>query len=92
MKRLGFALLLAVLFVSPAYAYTSPGSPRGYVNDFAGVLSSDVVEELESVLSTVHSYSSNQIAVVTIPSMEGDYVENFAAKLFEEWGIGNREK
>jgi len=36
--------------------------------------------------------TTNEIAVVTIPSLEGDTVENFAVKLFEDWKIGNTDK
>lgn len=86
----GFLLLL--LPTQVAFAYTSPGSATGYVNDFAHVLSSETIETLNTELSAFEASTSNQIAVVTVPNMDGDYVENYAVKLFEEWGIGGAKK
>lgn len=82
----------AMLLPAPVFAYTSPGNPAGYVNDFAHVLSPQTVQALETELSAFEASTSNQIAVVTVPDMDGEYVENYAVKLFEEWGIGGAEK
>ncbi len=81
-----------LFFIAPAFAYTSPGSPSGYVNDFAHVLSADTVQSLDAELSAFEASTSNQIAVVTVPNMGGDYIENYAVKLFAEWGIGKKDK
>lgn len=94
MKRLAAGLvLLAAFAVAPfALAYTSPGSPVGFVNDFAGVLSDEAKRGLESELANFEQTTSNEIVVATVPTMGGDYIENYAAKLFEEWGIGKKDK
>ncbi len=87
------ALGLALAFsATPALAYTSPGSPTGYVNDFAHVLSADTVQSLDAELSQFEASTSNQVAVVTVPDMNGDYIENYAVKLFADWGIGQKDK
>jgi uncharacterized membrane protein YgcG len=31
------------------------------------------------------------VVVVTIPTLGDDYIENYAVKLFEEWGIGKKD-
>lgn len=82
----------AVLWAVPAFAYTSPGNPTGYVNDFAHVLSAGTVQSLDAALAQFEASTSNQIAVVTVPNMGGDYIENYAVKLYEEWGIGTKDK
>ncbi|MDB5244274.1 MAG: hypothetical protein JWN18_144 [Parcubacteria group bacterium] len=88
-----FGLLLGAAAISQtAFAYTSPGSPDGYVNDFAHVLSVGSSQSLENELTLYERSSSNEITVVTIPNMGGDYIENYAVKLFEEWGIGKKAK
>ena len=92
-KGLALSALIAVAgvaFATPAFAYTSPGSPSGYVNDFAQVLSAGKTQELDARLAAFEQATSNEITVVTVPSMDGDYIENYAAKLFEEWGIGKK--
>lgn len=75
-----------------ALAYTSPGSPTGHVNDFAQVLSADAVASLNAELSAFNASTSNEIAVAIVPNMGGDYIENYAVRLFEEWGIGKTQR
>ncbi|MDP3667114.1 MAG: TPM domain-containing protein, partial [Sediminibacterium sp.] len=67
-----------------------PNPPR-LVNDAANVLSPEQVEILEHKLVALDDSSSNQIAVVLIKTL-GDYaIEDYAVKLFREWGIGNKK-
>lgn len=67
-----------------------PNPPR-LVNDAAGVLSPEQVEILERKLVALDDSTSNQIAVVLIKDL-GDYaIEDYAVKLFREWGIGNKK-
>jgi uncharacterized protein len=74
-----------------ALAYTSPGRPTGLVSDYAELLDDGAESALEAKLEAFRSASGNEIAVVTIPSLQGDTVENFAEKLFQEWGIGSQK-
>lgn len=93
MKR--FASIFAILCLfgaQSAFAYTSPGSPAGLVNDFAGVLKPETKQTLEADLVQFEKDTSNEIAVVVVPDMAGDYIENYAVKLFEEWKIGKEDK
>ena len=90
MKRLAALIALTFLWAPAALAYTSPGKPTGFVNDFAQVLSGSTKAELESELTQFEKSTSNEIAVAIVPSLDGDYVENYAVKLFEEWGIGKK--
>lgn len=97
MKKKGIVALLffaAVPFFVPnsAFAYTSPGKPSGFVNDFANVIPADQKASLESVLTDFRKQSGDEIAVVTIPSLGDETVETYAVKLFEEWGIGQKGK
>ncbi|MFM2357904.1 MAG: hypothetical protein RJA61_641 [Candidatus Parcubacteria bacterium] len=83
-------LISSVLVFAPLFllAYVSPGSPQGFVNDYANLLAVEEKTELESVLTQFEKDSSNEISVVTIKSLQGDTIENYAEKLFQEWGIG----
>lgn len=89
---LGVLLASVTAFATIASAYSSPGSPTGYVNDFAKVLRPDTKQALEAELTTFKQTTSNEITVATIPNMSGDYIENYAVKLFAEWGIGTKDK
>ncbi len=89
MKGAVFSLLLFPVLV---FSYVSPGNPTGYVNDFANALSTQEVGVLESKVQEHKQNTSHEIAVVTINSLDGDSIENYAVKLFEEWGIGKEEE
>lgn len=85
--------IIGGVFITPllAWGYTSPGQPSGYVNDFATLLNVDQRTSLEQQLSDYEKETSNEITVVTIASLDGDTIENYAEKLFQEWGIGKEQ-
>ncbi len=86
LKLTSFCVLVCLpLFVS---AFTAPGNPSGYVNDFANVLSLEQKNILEQKLSAFNASTTNEITVVTIQSLGGDYIEHYAVELFKAWGIG----
>lgn len=86
------AVLVSLSFGALALGYVSPGGPVGYVNDFAGVLNKSWIESQNNALKTLDARTGTEIAVVTIQSLGGDTIENYAVKLFEEWGIGKKGK
>lgn len=87
-------LLLTCLIVS-VYSFAQklpsrPNPPR-LVNDFAHFLTGDQAALLEQKLVALDDSTSNQIAIVTINSLEGYPIEDYANKLFRAWGIGNKK-
>lgn len=72
-------------------AYTSPGTPSGYVNDFADVLSAEEEGVLEEKLRAFEEETSHEIAVATIASLGDDDIESYANDLFREWGVGQKD-
>lgn len=66
--------------------------PVGYVNDFAGIISEAQEAELETRLESFTASTGNELAVVTLKSLEGDTIENTAVAVFEQWGIGQKGK
>jgi uncharacterized protein len=91
-KNIVISFVLLLLFATPVIAYYDLGSPEGYVNDYTNTLTYEQKDALESKVSTFEQESTNEIAVVIIDSMKGDYIENFAVKLFESWGIGKEKE
>lgn len=91
---------LLLLFVTLFFSLTSnaqdefparPEPPR-LVNDFAGVLSSEQLASLENKLVNFYQKSSTQIAIVTVKSLSGYDKADYAQKLSEKWGIGQKGK
>jgi uncharacterized membrane protein YgcG len=85
MKRILFILALIPILVT-ATPYKYDGS--GYCQDFAGKLSRSEIISLNEKLKDISAKSSIEIAIVTIPSLDGRDIEGFANELFREWGIG----
>ncbi|OHA17720.1 MAG: hypothetical protein A2664_03855 [Candidatus Taylorbacteria bacterium RIFCSPHIGHO2_01_FULL_46_22b] len=88
-----FSLILLGYFVLPQFlhAYTSL-TPTGFVNDFANLLTTDEIELLETQLRAFEASTTNEIALVTINSLEGDTIEGYAVSLFADWGIGKKDQ
>ncbi len=91
-KYITISCLACLIIVGSAYAYFSPGSPAGFVNDYAKMMSDGTRAQLETKLTRFEKDTSSEISVVTINSLQGDTIENFAVKLFKEWGIGKKDK
>ena len=91
-KRILFSVAVSLFLVFPVSAYQSPGSPAGFVNDFSGILSADAKARLEEKLTGFAAQESNEISVVTISSLDGDTIENYAVNLFAEWQIGRAKQ
>ncbi len=90
--KLPILLLLGFFLVTlPVLAQDFPEA-TGYVNDFAQLLSSDYRQSLEQNLIDFEEKTTAEIAVVTINSLEGNSVEDYAVRLFEQWKIGKKEK
>src|SRR5713226_3523903 len=62
--------------------------PQGYVNDFAGVLSAPARSQMTALCAEVDQKAHAQVAVVTIRSLEGVPLQEFANRLFKQWAVG----
>ena len=95
MFRRLFIIFSIILFLAAGFsarAYYNPGKPAGFVNDYTGTLSSEQVSALNSKLSNFNATTTNEVSVVIIKSLAGDTIENFANKLFTDWGIGTKKQ
>ncbi len=82
--------VLCFLTASLVLAYSSPGQPTGFVNDYADILTPEQEDSLESRLNSLSISQGSEVAVVTIANLGDDTIENFAVSLFAEWGIGKK--
>lgn len=91
-KKNVLLFLTATFLPFVVFAYQSPGSPTGFVNDFVGLFTIDQRVALEAKLQEFAQLSSNEISVATIRNLGGDTIENFAEQLFQELGIGKKKE
>jgi uncharacterized protein len=61
----------------------------GRVNDYGSILSAATVQQLEGSLQAFEADQSTQIVVLTIPSLEGEVLEEFSIRVAEQWKIGH---
>lgn len=85
------SLFVFLLFSSVVLASHIP-SPAGHVNDFAGVLTSEQKNTLENSLKDYEQRTSNEIAIATVKSLDGQDITDFTVKTFEEWKVGKKGK
>lgn len=91
MKKIISVLLVVFGFLNFAMAQIPerPNPPR-LVNDFAKVLSATENQQMESSLERFARETSTQIVVVTVADLEGNAPGDFAFKLGEKWGVGQK--
>jgi uncharacterized protein len=89
------ALVLTVLITSIApVCAADPVFPAltGRIVDEAGLLTAQDEAELNATLQSLEGTSSDQLAVVTLKSLQGFSIEDFGYKLGRHWGIGQAGK
>jgi uncharacterized protein len=91
MKKSLWIAPLCLLLASAIQAAPVP-KLQGPVNDYAGVLSPQEENKLRAFLLDQESKTSNQVVVLTVPSLDGDTIETFAIKVAEAWKLGQRDK
>lgn len=81
-------LFSALLFVTgSAFAFTPP-TPTGYVTDSTGKLSANQVAQLNRRLTDFQRATKNEVAVVMVPTLDGDNVEDATHQTFKTYGVG----
>uniref|UniRef100_Q3APQ1 TPM domain-containing protein n=1 Tax=Chlorobium chlorochromatii (strain CaD3) TaxID=340177 RepID=Q3APQ1_CHLCH len=84
--------LIALLWFLPIgmlQALTVPAL-TSRVNDYANMISPNVRAELEAKLAALETTDSTQLVILTVPSLEGDPIEDFSIRVAEAWKIGQK--
>jgi uncharacterized protein len=85
-----FALLLAWSSPLLAERVQDLPQPTNYVSDFAGVLSPVTQVDLNRLCLQIDRQAHAQIAVVTVKSLDGEPIENYATALEDKWKVGKK--
>jgi uncharacterized protein len=94
-KTSGFAVAAAtfflLLFLLPiSLSAADYPSPKGFVNDFANVISPGDEKLIEQAVAALGQSGDIELAVVTINSLDGQPIENYSMGLAEAWEVGKR--
>ncbi len=92
LKQMLISLALLGFFLNPTFAALDIPEPVGVVNDFANILSDSTESEITTLIESVKESNGVEIAVVTIESLEGYEINEYAVEMGRSWGIGNEER
>src|SRR6266852_4896852 len=91
--RISRLLLILLLLACPLILRAeNPKSihPTGYVTDLAGVIAADAKARLEALCYEVEQKAGAQMAIVTVRSLDGEGIENYAVDLYKQLGVGGK--
>lgn len=88
-----YLVLFFFLVSAGLFAQAIPDSPKPprLVNDFANILTSEEVSNLEQKLISYEDSTSNQVSIVLVKSLGGYDVADYSVRLAEKWGIGSKK-
>ena len=94
LRRAPATILFAVLMAACTCCGLAADVPylAGRVNDYANILSPATISDLQNLLKTHEDSTSNQVAVLTIPALEGESIEDYSIKVAQTWKLGVQGK
>src|SRR5713226_721534 len=97
MKRMHLSRVVLILGLLFLVSFTAAEDikqirPTGYVTDLAGAIGAETKARLETLCAEVEQKTGAQIAIVTVGSLEGESVENYAVDLYKQLGVGSKKE
>lgn len=87
-----WATFLVVLACGPALAQPKFPALTGRIVDDAKLLTEVDRYNIETALTVLEEKSTDQLVVVTVPSLQGYEIEDYGYQLGRKWGIGRAGK
>lgn len=94
MRKLAFAIATLCCLLCCGLALAVPAIPAltEPVMDQAGLLRPETLRYLNGELRRLHESGGSQIAVLIIPSLEGEELEPFSIRVADQWKLGSATK
>ncbi|MBN1607904.1 MAG: TPM domain-containing protein, partial [Polyangiaceae bacterium] len=93
LRWMALAQTLALVLLLGARASALEVPPlEGRVNDHAKLLSEQTRRSLTSMLARYEQKTGHQLAILTIPTLEGDPIEDFSMRVVEAWKLGRAKQ
>lgn len=90
-KTLILFVIILSMFSIKSLAIITP-TPEFYVNDYANLLDAETRDYIIKVNKNLYNQTGSQIVIVTVKNLEGNSIEDYAIKLFRNFGIGDKSK
>ena len=88
-KVYSLLLLFVLLIVTNVHAIVEP-MENTWVHDYGDIISEEAENKINSRIDSLGGGA--QVVVVTVDFFDGYSAEDYAYKLFNEWGIGDKEE
>ncbi len=85
------ACALAIAVTATAAIPARPAE-NSFIFDFAGMLSSSQADQLRALGKALKDASDAEVVLVTVTSLDGAVLDDYAHALFQAWGIGDQKK
>lgn len=85
------AVLLTAIFSAFAYAAFKVPSYKGYVTDLADIISPETEQKITQIAKELKQKTSAEIAVLTIPTLDGTPIEQAGLATGRKWGVGSKK-
>jgi uncharacterized protein len=86
-----WTLLIILLLLLPVASASYP-KLNAFVTDNANIIDPVYGAQIKDLAQKIENESTVEIAVVTVDSLDGEPIEMYAANLFEQAGIGKKDK
>lgn len=63
-------------------------NPDGWVTDISGVLEDQAEEQVERTIQGFKDANGHEIAVLLVPTLDGETVEEYSMNVAEQWEVG----
>ena len=87
------AIYLALALCWPCMAVAQVAVPRltGHVIDLTGTLSADQSAALEQTLQSVEARKGSQLAILIVPTVAPETIEQYSLRVAEQWKLGRKK-
>jgi len=92
MKRTYYIFIILLLIAGTSLSALDVPQLKGYVNDYAGVLSSSEEQQISQLFANMQKTTSAQGALLIVPTLDGETIESFSLKVAEKWKLGQSDK
>src|SRR5689334_15622168 len=94
MKRSWIHALAGILLLVPALFFARGEIPvpklTAHVTDSTGTLTTNERQALEAKLTSFEREKGSQVAVLLVPSLDGETIEDFAGRVTDDWKLGRK--
>lgn len=91
MRARAASICLGMMLAAAAVPALEVPYLTGRVNDYAGMLDPEEESRIAARLEALEQGNGAQVVVLTIPSLEGEVLEDYSLRVAETWGLGDEE-